>query len=380
MWQIVLSAIEVGSKLFGAVDDATTNRRIQSSLREIQRYIKDLGGKLDAIEANTRSILIQLDSLPQTIRLIVREEVELALLNEKYSNLKAIKDDIVYLDNRRRYRINEPGWTELRQAMTYLFMYENRISQLFRLMEGCELTLAATRNRAKPIVMTWMEEKIGLLDELRHDLESAIEGYTQSLLLLLENHAYINSHNLSTSLLNIDSLVFIKQPNRLVRVQTGTRRECNDFGGPCHGGTRCRDIPVYGDVSDTAFHNSRDSHVVNINNLTSLVKTKLFELGALVSVIERMKLYVNRIKDEQLAEENDVVDLIFNSIPKEYISDFESYERASDGDMRLFNDYIAKDAPVEEYELNNTTYEMKHSKYFFETITPTKRIPCDGPV
>ena len=306
MWGLVIAGIGAGASLFNAIDEATSNRAIREKLDKLIGYITDLDRKVDVIHAQNLEILERLDALPKVVRAIVQEIVDEALLDERYASLHAIKLNITKLRLDREYRITAPGWRDLSSALTYVFMYENRISYLFRLILASELALGATRNYASPFIVSLLKQKIALLDALRDDYVARIEIDLQILKTLLDNTQYIASHNLSDDLAKFEELAFQKQPDRLRTVHY-TVQECRTRVGHCgEVYDICRDVPRTREEPDTPFHTARDNHVAAVNLQIPVIAEKLSFLANLSGVIERFKNYLHRVSDLAVSS-NEVV-------------------------------------------------------------------------
>lgn len=295
MWPIVIAAIGAAASVFNAVDEATSNRAVRDNLEKIIEYLKQLDQKLEVIQAQNREILRRLDELPRIVRAIVREIVDDALLDERYSTLHAIKLNIVTLKLDRKYRITEPGWRELSGAITYLFLHENRISYLFRLILACELALGATRNQAQPFIRQLLQDKIALLKALRDDYVVRITAELKGLKELLDNTQFIANHNLSESLDDFRKLTYAKQPDRL-RTVSFTERECRIRHGRCGEEWEvCRDVTRTREEPDTPFHSARDNHVAVIEQRKAMISEMLGFLTSLSGVIQRFEKYLAKI-------------------------------------------------------------------------------------
>jgi hypothetical protein len=295
MWGLVIAAIGAGASVFNAADEATSNRAIREKLDKVIDYLKQLDQKLEAIQAQNREILRKLDELPRIIRAIVQEIVDDALLDERYATLHSIKLNIVTLKLDKKYRITEPGWRELSNALTYLFLHENRISYLFRLILACELALAATRNQAQPFIRQLLQDKIALMKALRDDFIVRITIELKALKDLLDNTQFIASHNLSENLDDFAKLVFSKQPDRL-RTVSFTDRECVTRHGRCGEEWEvCRDVTKTRQEPDTPFHTARDNHVALIEQRKQTLVQMLNQLSALSGMIQRFEKYLGRV-------------------------------------------------------------------------------------
>ncbi len=307
VWGLVFAAVSAAASLFNAVDEATSNRDVRGSLKKIKEYLVSLDSRLTNIEILTVTILNKLNELPNVIRLIVREEVSLALLQERYSKLKAIENDILLLENDRYYRLSKPGWDELSTTMTYLFDCENRLSQMFRLLAGCELALAATKNKAKPVVILWVTNKLKLITDLQDICLEILNLEIKQLLELLNNRNYILSHNFSEGLNDLTNLRYEKQPNRNIPEpyrQSVCHREIDECGRDY---SVCREETFTRMVADTTFHTSRDNFVIKIEELKNKLLLNLIQYGNLSSMVEQLKKYLLLIQKKSFSTAEDIM-------------------------------------------------------------------------
>jgi hypothetical protein len=311
MWALIFAGISATAGVFSAVDSALSNRSILDSLERIIHYLQDLDAKLDIVIEQNKEILRKLDELPKVIRAIVQEIVDVALLEERYATIISIKLNITTLKLDKNYRITEPGWRELSGAITYLFLHENRISYLFRLLLACELALAATRNQAKPFIVSLLKSKLELLKALDTDFMQRISGELDTLKAMLDQTQYIVSHNLSNNIDDFSKLTYVKQPNRtrtvdyMERVCVTRTGHCGEEHEVCHNETRQRQEP------DTPFHSARDNLVGQIEQRRAVITQMLIELKNIRSVIAEFEKYLKRV--QALAALGDTV-MLFHSI------------------------------------------------------------------
>ena len=361
-------ALDAGMEVLVTVDNFFTNRRIRGGIERIQQYLGELSAKLDHIEAQNSEILHKLDALPQKIRMIVQEIVDIALLNERYSKIRNIKDDIFKLNNRRYYRIRKPGWDTLSSTITYLFDYENRLSMAFQLLDACELAMVATKGKAAPFIYKKVDEKNILIKELRDAQRTEVEHLLTGLKSLLDNRAYISSHNLSNDLGKIDALTFAVAADR-TRVETRYRRVCRRIG-PCPDGERCEDIPYSVTVPDSAFNQAKRNHVMRINALVETIRIELVNLSNLQGIVARYEHYLTTVGGHTLADEP--VMLFYEASPLHDASEIE--EQSINAEMQeAFDDYYA-DIPEDSDSAAYKNIEAAEDGEYFEVV---KRFPHD---
>ena len=302
MWGLIIAGIGAAASLFNAVDEATSNRAIREKLDRIVEYLQALDQKLEIVLTQQKEILLRLDELPRLVRAIVQEIVDDAFLDERYASIQAIKLNITKLKLGKKYRITEPGWREFSNVLTYLFLHENRISYLFKLIFACELALVATRNQAKPFVVALLigsdgkGGKITLLKELRDGYIGHIALEIRTLKEMLDNTEYIASHNLSEALDKLENLSFVKQPDRNRTINYSVRECKQHSGGRCgEPYETCRDVPKSREEPDTPFHSGRDNHVGAINAKVAAIAVMLKQLANLSGVIQRFEEYLTRV-------------------------------------------------------------------------------------
>lgn len=301
MWGLIFAGVSAAAGAFSAVDGYFSNRAMRESLAKIIDYLKVLDAKLDQVIAQNKAILEKLDELPRVIRAIVQEIVDFALLDERYATMHAIKLNILELKLDRKYRISEPGWRELSEALTYLFLHENRISYLFKLILACELALAATRNHAQPFIVRLLKDKLGLMHDLRDDYKNRIVGELNALKGMLDQTHFILSHNLKDDLADFGKLAYVKQPDRL-RTISYTERVCHMRSDHCGNDWEvCHDEPRTRQEPDTPFHSARDSHVALIEQKRAMIGEMLEQFKNLQNVVSQFESYLARISKDKVA-------------------------------------------------------------------------------
>jgi len=366
---MINGVLDTASGILSTVDDFFTHRRVRGGIERIQHYLGELSAKLDHIEAQNSEMLHKLDALPQKIRAIVQEIVDIALLNERYSKIRNIKDDIFKLNNRRYYRIRKPGWDTLSSTITYLFDYENRLSMAFRLLDACELAMVATKGKAAPFIYKKVDEKNTLIKELRDAQKAEVEHLLTSLKSLLDNSAYISSHNLSNDLGKFDDLTFAVAPDRN-RTETRFRQECRTIHHRCEPSDEiCHDIPYTVTVPDTAFNQAKRNHVARINALVGTIRAELSNLANLQGIVTRYDHYLTTLGGQALADETVV--LFYEPSPLENTSSKNDVQPMEAEEKNVLDDYFADISDDPDSPAFKDIEAAEDSDYF-ETV---KRIP-----
>lgn len=298
-WQIAIAAASAVFGGFNAYDEYHANRQIRRDLEKIQKYLLGIDRKVDEVLVLNRAIISLLDNLPNEFRQIVNEVVDEALLRERYSVIRDVRDNFLILRGGRSYRISSQSWRTFSEAMQYLFEYEHRLSKTFELISVCEIALAITKERSLPLVIHRAKNKRFSINELKNEVLGEVDTKLVTLKSLLDNKTYIRSHNLSEDLGDINELAFEAMPNRNL-TQYYNERVCETRDVGRHGIPRqvCRDVRRSRQVPDNAFHNARDSHISKIKMLISQLQKLLARLLELNGVIATYDVYIGRISSE----------------------------------------------------------------------------------
>lgn len=307
-WGLVFAGVSAVSGLFNAVDESQANRKIIANLNEIKNYLKDLKKSVRYIKQQNKEILLKLNELPIRIRQIVDEIVQTALLEERYSDLDDVRENFMTLRRWRRVSIRSQEWQRYSAGLNYIFDYENRISRLFDLIPLSEFALCITRNRAEPLIILRLEQKIQNLDDLIDEFKKRIEVDLEKLLLDLNNINYISSHNLSEELDDFKNLVFTKVSDRTITERyfvSETYQHCTSGHRPgdgpdCH--FRTRQVPRHRTVPDKKFHISRDNFVQKIGDQINLISQDILSFSQIVTVTNSLKNYRNLLSQKSIEE------------------------------------------------------------------------------
>lgn len=304
-WGLVFAGVSAASGLFGAYDSNVSFRQIRQDLNKIKKYLVDLQRTADEIKAQNSQILQKLDLLPDKIRQIVTEIVDVAMLRERYSTTNDIRDNFLILRGGRGYNIRDTEWLRFSDAMSYLFEYEYRLSKTFDLINICEIALVISKERALSLVVLRIDQKTKSILTLQNALQESIENKLDKLKIDLDNKSYISNHNLTTSLEDFGKLSYSALLDRLIEVEH-TESVCHyEYDdGPRYGGRRriqvCRNVKNKISVPDTAFHNSRDNHLTLIREQITTINNLIKEFGYLSGLVSTLKKYRETISTEDV--------------------------------------------------------------------------------
>jgi hypothetical protein len=197
----VMSIIGSAATVAGFFSKKSSDRKILGKLEEIKRYLKELDSKVDQVIKQNETIIEKLDELPHIIEDIVEEVVDIALLEERYSTLKSIRNNYFLLNEEEqgRYRINTAGWDRISEALTYISDHENRLSKIIEIITWCEFALVVTEGKSIRVVKEIAFGKGSMIVPLLDELEAIMMASYSDLLNTLES-AYVENHNLSETL------------------------------------------------------------------------------------------------------------------------------------------------------------------------------------
>lgn len=277
------------------------NRRIIGLLKDIKQHLNRIETKIDTLIAQNIEILNILDELPNKIRAIVREEVRneinISKLGERYSSLNRIQNNYFLLpeDERTRYRIHSSGWDELSDILTYLFLYENRLSYMARLITASEFAQVASEKRATGVILNLVTDKRFYVNSLFMKVVNTFnEKYTRIIDLL--DSEYVESYNLEARLeYRLEyQLVPQKQETTLTLVWPTQRERARGWNG------EPREVWVRNPEND-AFNNERnrvDNEIQILNNELASLHTQLIHF---LSILRMLDQYIE-ILNEDLEE------------------------------------------------------------------------------
>jgi hypothetical protein len=300
MWALIAAGTGAAAGLFNAVDEFNANRQIRRDLAQIKKYLIGLRQVIDRIEAQNVTILRILDELPEQVRRIVSEVVDIALLRERYTTIKDIKDNFLLLQDGEPYSLRSLEWLRFSEAMGYLFDHENRVSKTFELIAICEIALVITKERSLPIVLSRIDLRVEALGTVVDAHASIVQTMLAKLKVDLDNKRYIAGHNLSERLGNLDILSYTPQPDRLIP-ETYFVTEYYTVDGAGKYSTRTirasRQVQRTRQVPDVTFHHSRDAHVKTISEQVARIAKELERLGQLMAARTTLSNYRRRIAE-----------------------------------------------------------------------------------
>lgn len=385
-WQIAIAATSAVVGVFNAYDEYQQNRTIRRDLDKIKDYLIGIDRKVDEVISQNKEIIEKLDLLPDQFKQIVTEVVDVALLRERYSAIKDIRDNFLILRGGRSYRLRSEAWHNFSSAMQYLIDYEYRISKSFELIAMCEVALVITKERALRLVIHRVDVKRLSLIELKDEVIDEINSLLTTLQTHLNNSKYVKSHNLSSDLADISLLQYEMMPNRTKKIHY-TERVCvtvdvgryRDFTRQqCHDERKTKRVP------DKAFHNSRDKHKKRIDSGVDHIKQLISRVKELNGVIASYTSYLDRISSESKIVNDGIIpkEHLNNAVDNDNVVDVHWMYEASDTTSSKvgtsshefdddFDDYI-DGCHGECSEIENHLIQ-ENNIYFMREVLP----PCD---
>lgn len=257
----VMTIIGSAASVAGFFSKKDSDRKIIGKLNEVKRYLKDIETKIDQVINQNEEIIQKLDELPQIIEEIVEEVVGIELLNERYSTLKSIRNNYFLLneEERERYRINTAGWDRISEALTYLADHENRLSKIVEIISWCEFALVVTEGKTVQVVKEIAFGKGSMIIPLFDRLEEIMMRSYSDLLNTLES-SYVESHNLSVDLADLEDLSFQLVDDK-PEWRMGIALDCPRGQIP-NGG--CREVEVVKRLGENVKFNERKAAIPDL--------------------------------------------------------------------------------------------------------------------
>ena len=304
----IISGIGGIATVAGYFADRNENRKIIGKLGEIIKYLQILDSKIDQIKEQNQEIIQKLDELPSKVRTIVREEVAVALLQERYVTLEAIKLNYFNLpeDELSRYKVHTAGWDRFSEALTYLFSYENRLGKLVDLLNWCEFALVITEYQASDMLDSLVENKNSMILDLFQEVRNNFYNAHNTLLSVL-NSQYLKTHNFSNDLNNLDDFRYELADSRQ-EYYTDVRLICpeSDLDVPVPISSDCYEDKTITPDKEAILFNERLTNLPSeIENLKNDLQEKLefyvnvrdsaVMCGVYRDILKEDKLILNRI-------------------------------------------------------------------------------------
>ena len=116
-------------------------------------------------------------------------------------------------EDMKRYRINQLGWGNLHEALTYLILNENRISKLFEVLKWCEFALIASEGSGAKSIQPLIKIKLEMMNPLFEKLRDELLTAHSELRNLLEG-PYVASHNFDENTADLNSIRYNLVPKK----------------------------------------------------------------------------------------------------------------------------------------------------------------------
>lgn len=143
--------------IFGTVENALSNQR---SLE----YLEKLSSDIQDIKVTLSAVLDKLDKLTVEIRSIVKEEVNQALLKEKYIELDSLL--MRFFVDAGEKKLSQSASERLDYILLFLCNCENRLSYMLDFIRACEIAMLLSKGKHRKYVQSVVLEKISLITPL----------------------------------------------------------------------------------------------------------------------------------------------------------------------------------------------------------------------
>lgn len=336
-----LSIVANGASIIGGIasvasyfSERNENRRMLEKLDEITNYLKVIENEIQVLKNQNKQILVKLDEIPFKIEKIVEKIVDVALLNERYSSLERIKNNFLLIPGGEdRYLVHTIGWDELSENLTYLYLFENRISYLFNLFALSEFSILASNFQGTPIIKNLVDKKRECVQNLYNKVEDNYFEILNQFVSKIDNKKYIKSHNFSPKLNTLNEFKLIEQPNKIETEEYKVEKcetEYHNQGGRYNSGNEYRvckyETKTRPNKTNINFNKTKAEHINSI-------KIILSKLENIVSDLIELRVIINILTDYSELIENDYQYYDYN---KEIYLPIKSSEKSTE------NEYFMK--------------------------------------
>lgn len=288
---------------FGAIENTLSNVRSRE-------YLQAMANDISQMKIQLATVLSELDELPVTIRNIIKEEVSLAMLSDKYIELESIEITAYSLMEDSTYVLSERAWYRSCYLLRYICNCENRLSYIPDFVRACEIIMFISNSGGKDIVLRNVEDKYNLIESLYKDLkQSCIEAISE-LTSYLNHPEFIKSYYFDEVSLNVDGIKYTPLPDKNT-VETYSYKECYWVTLPAEG--EISDKPGHKNPpmlkerrcvtktgkrtvdSAVRFNHDKNEHIIKIEAFKSTAKLALKKFRDVSAVIELLDKYRSKL-------------------------------------------------------------------------------------
>lgn len=292
----VMLAIKTGaetvSSVCGAIEDVKRlfGKRPAPSdpIAALRPYLQSIDHRLAIIEDHNRQIIQFLNALPDLMRRIVREELVLDRLDEKYLALRSLESSFMTMDG--VFDLSRTGWPLYADAITNVAIRDPRIGQVPTIVKWFEFGMLITEQRATGFIQPLLSDILDRYRGLLRSLESDFTVYFVNLEAAAK-HPGVTSTTLSTSE-DVEEIAFefASDAVRTVQRPRTIRVRVNDAG--CCA-VKWEEQIVYDTVTepDVAFNESRDAIEREVNGLLRSLREHAVKLREAAAVVHLLQWY-----------------------------------------------------------------------------------------
>lgn len=305
-WTTIISAgIDTAMSIKKEMETAKFRSRVLNDLTEIKKHLKEINQKLDNVIEGNKQILERLDLLPSKIYKLTDKVVADHLLSERYVNMRSQLTLFTAIEDRDDWDLSQEGWLSFNEDLHYIFLKENRISYLLRLIPISELSISIYGKFGEAVISVLVPEKLEKLNTLLGRLEDKIIEKLDNLKSLLDNKKYITNHNLTDGLSDFNNLEFQKVGHK-TKIHYYNVKECHqEYDNTCCRYREvCKNVRKSKVISDSAFNEGHDNHILRIDNLIIKLKSLLVDFSDTNQVKEVLSSYDSHLKEKNENDSN----------------------------------------------------------------------------
>ncbi len=273
--QITAAVASIASFVFDFGHSSKQRRQLQ----DIIDYLAKIEKEILVIKAQNDEILKKLDELPFKIQSVLRTELKINELDNRYENLAALKKYFLVESEKtgkpKYYPRRATEYVNLYTDLSFISSQEYRIGYSVEILEYLDFGLLATDAKLREFVIALLKERIDYMNGILKALQDKTKQNAENIVTLVKNHPqYIRETNL-LSFTKIDdfTLTTVADKPRMI-TRYGCRMECEwQVESP----------------QNIAFNNAKHNFALKVNNdaqeQLSLLKDKI-ELEKFMSIFQ----------------------------------------------------------------------------------------------
>lgn len=278
------AAEEVGTRLGTVISD----RIFGDNLSENQKLLKQITADIKNILITVKKIYAIVEQLPQIVEGAITDNE----LYKAHINIESNIQTFLVLSSWNQ-TVGFDALVNLINSWTLIVEKENKVDMIWEIPKYAEFLMMITRQRAIPIVMSGLDQKIDILEQRLKTLQIDQLKPKLDRALILFNTEYVNS---GSFLSDIPWLKFNSNPDQTITV-SGCAMFLDSWSDLEVGGEEVkvvREPPLCG--KDQTYPNKpwnaqRDQVTDELNGIKSLMNSLIPEIRSVIFTLNLLKTY-----------------------------------------------------------------------------------------